>query len=60
MNTLEIITAGTIPYGDALAWQRELAEDRIAGRLAHDVLLLLEHPPVLTLGRNSHAAHVLE
>ena len=60
MNTLEVITPGTIPYADALAWQRELAEDRIAGRLSHDVLLLLEHPPVLTLGRNSHPAHLLE
>ena len=60
MNTLEVITTGIIPYADALAWQRELAEDRIAGRLSHDVLLLVEHPPVLTLGRNSHPAHLLE
>ena len=60
MKTLEVIQAGTVPYGDALAWQRQLADDRIAGLLPHDVLLLLEHPPVLTLGRNSHAAHVLE
>ena len=48
-----------MPYEDALAWQRELAEDRIAGRLDHDVLLLLEHPPVVTFGRNSRAAHLL-
>ncbi len=59
MNTLEVLAAGTVPYGEALAWQRRLAEDRIAGRLAHDVLLLLEHPPVVTLGRNSHAEHLL-
>ena len=59
MRALEIIQAGTVPYGDALEWQRRLADDRIAGRLDHDVLLLLEHPPVVTLGRNSHAAHVL-
>jgi lipoyl(octanoyl) transferase len=59
MNTLEVVEAGTVPYADALAWQRELAEDRIAGRLSHDVLLLLEHPPVVTLGRNSHAANLL-
>jgi lipoyl(octanoyl) transferase len=59
MKALEIIQAGTVPYADALAWQRDLAEDRIAGRLDHDVLLLLEHPPVVTLGRNSRAAHVL-
>jgi lipoyl(octanoyl) transferase len=60
MNTLQVIQAGTIPYAEALEWQRQLAEDRIAGRLPHDVLLLLEHPPVVTLGRNSHAAHLLQ
>jgi lipoyl(octanoyl) transferase len=60
MNTLEVIEAGTVPYAEGLAWQRQLAEDRIAGRLSHDVLLLLEHPPVVTLGRNSHAAHLLQ
>ena len=59
MSELAVIQAGTVPYEDALIWQRELAEDRIAGRLSHDVLLLLEHPPVVTLGRNSHAAHLL-
>lgn len=56
---LEVIQAGTVPYGAALEWQRRLAEERIAGRLSHDVLVLLEHPPVVTLGRNSQAAHVL-
>jgi len=60
VSALEIIEAGSVPYADALAWQRELAEDRIAGRLPHDVLLLLEHPPVVTLGRNSHASHLLQ
>jgi len=59
MTTLEVIHAGTVPYAEALAWQRRLAEDRIAGRLPHDVLLLLEHPPVVTFGRNSRAAHLL-
>ncbi len=60
MNTLEVLAAGTVPYEEALAWQRQLADDRIAGRLSHDVLLLLEHPPVVTLGRNSHAEHLLQ
>jgi lipoyl(octanoyl) transferase len=60
MNALRVIQAGTVPYQEALEWQRKLAEDRIAGRLSHDVLLLLEHPPVVTLGRNSHAAHLLQ
>ena len=56
---LEVITAGLVPYTDALAWQRRLALERIDGRLPHDVLLLLEHPPVVTLGRASHAENVL-
>ena len=59
MKPLEIIEAGLVPYSDALEWQRQLADDRISGQLGHDVLLLLEHPPVVTLGRNSHAAHLL-
>ncbi len=60
MNEIRVVHAGTVPYGEALEWQRELAEDRIAGRLTHDVLLLLEHPPVVTLGRNSHPANLLQ
>jgi lipoyl(octanoyl) transferase len=56
---LEVVHAGLVPYGEALEWQRRLAEDRIAGRLPHDLLLLLEHPPVLTLGRNSHTTNLL-
>jgi len=56
---LEVVQAGVVPYGEALEWQRRLAEDRIARRLPHDLLLLLEHPPVVTLGRTSQAAHVL-
>ena len=59
MSVLQVVEAGRVPYGDALAWQRALAQARIDGRLAHDVLLLLEHPPVITLGRGSHAANLL-
>jgi lipoyl(octanoyl) transferase len=56
---LEVITPGIVPYADALAWQRDLARARIERRQAHDVLLLLEHPPVITLGRGARDAHVL-
>jgi lipoyl(octanoyl) transferase len=38
-----------VPYAEALALQRALVEDRRAGRV-DDVLLLVEHPHVLTLG----------
>src|SRR5258707_8129716 len=60
MSPLEFREGGPFPYGGGLRWQRRLAEDRIAGRLRHDVLLLREPPPVVTLGRNSHAAHLLQ
>jgi lipoate-protein ligase B len=56
---LDVVEAGRVPYGEALAWQRQLANDRIARRLPHDLLLLLEHPPVITLGRTARDAHVL-
>jgi lipoyl(octanoyl) transferase len=46
---LEIRQLGVVPYADALALQRALVEDRRAGRVPA-LLLLLEHPPVLTLG----------
>jgi lipoyl(octanoyl) transferase len=38
-----------MPYAEALATQRALVEERRAGRV-DDLLLLVEHPPVLTLG----------
>jgi lipoyl(octanoyl) transferase len=38
-----------VPYGEALAMQRALVEDRRAGRIG-DLLLLVEHPHVITLG----------
>ena len=58
-RVLQVVLAGRVPYGEALDWQRRLAEERITHRLPHDLLLLLEHPPVVTLGRNSHDVNVL-
>ena len=49
---LDVRDLGVVPYGAALELQRSLAEDRIAGRIP-DTLLLLEHPPVITLGRGT-------
>ena len=57
---VDVLNAGLVPYAQALEWQRALAQDRIDGQLARDVLLLLEHPAVVTLGRNGHPDHVLE
>jgi len=58
-RAVQVVRAGLVPYRAALAWQRELAAARIAGRLRDDLLLLVEHPPVVTLGRTARAAHVL-
>lgn len=49
---------GRIAYDEALTLQQELVEARYAGRVGN-VLLLLEHPPVLTLGRHANRANVL-
>ena len=58
-RVVEVVQAGVVPYAEALEWQRAVAQARIERRLPHDVLLLLEHPPVVTLGRNSHEANLL-
>jgi len=49
---------GQEPYARVLAWQRELVAARKAG-LIPDVLLLGEHTPVITLGRNAQREHLL-
>ena len=46
---LEVRRLGLVRYGEALALQRALVEERRAGRVP-DLLLLLQHPPVVTLG----------
>lgn len=50
---------GTVPYAIALELQRDLARRRIAGEIDEDLLLLLEHPPVVTLGRTAKQAHLI-
>ena len=57
---LDVRRLGRVPYGDALALQRSLVEDRRAGRV-DDLLLLVEHPHVLTLGVRGDGgrAHIL-
>lgn len=49
MRPLEVRRLGMVPYAEALAMQRALVEERRAGRVP-DLLLLLQHPPVITLG----------
>ena len=55
---LRTVWLGSVPYLRAWEMQRALAAARRDGRLADDALLLLEHPPVYTLGRGGDPAHV--
>lgn len=49
---------GRIEYKNAHALQKRLVDERASG-VIEDQLLLLEHPAVLTLGKNSDPAHIL-
>ncbi|MDQ8153719.1 MAG: lipoyl(octanoyl) transferase LipB [Gemmatimonadota bacterium] len=56
---LYVTDLGTMPYTDALALQRDAAKARLSGALAHDLLLVVQHPPVITLGRSTKAGNLL-
>src|SRR3989304_3579050 len=58
MNSVWLVNFDTIPYTDALAMQHRIVEARKRGAL-NDTLLLLEHPPVFTLGRNAQDSNIL-
>jgi lipoyl(octanoyl) transferase len=49
MRDLEVRRLGFVPYARALALQRAMVEERRSGRIP-DTLLLLQHPPVITVG----------
>ena len=59
MRSLLVANLGRQPYAECLALQREAARARISGALDEDLLLLVEHPPVVTFGRSSKEAHLL-
>jgi lipoate-protein ligase B len=50
---LWVVDLGLKPYAEALELQRAVAHGRISGEIEQDVLLLVEHPPVVTLGRSA-------
>jgi lipoyl(octanoyl) transferase len=52
-----VVNLGLLPYGPACALQARLVEARKAGAIP-DVLLLCEHPHVITLGRNGRREHL--
>lgn len=55
---IHVLHLGLVPYATALKLQRTLMELRKAARI-ENTLLLLEHPPVITLGRNAEVENVL-
>lgn len=57
-RTLEIRRLGQLGYGAAFELQQALVEQRKQGEIP-DTLLLLEHPPVITEGRDAKPEHIL-
>ncbi len=50
---LLVVHLGCLAFGEALELQRAVSVARISGAVPDDVLLLVEHPPVVTLGRST-------
>jgi lipoate-protein ligase B len=48
---LWVMNLGVRSYAEVLSFQRDVAARRITGEIPQDVLILVEHPPVVTLGR---------
>lgn len=57
-RSLEVHALGRVPYGEAHALQERLHGARREGKVG-DIVLLVEHPPVITLGRSAKADHLL-
>jgi lipoyl(octanoyl) transferase len=58
MRNCEVRDMGRIGFGAAFELQQQLAEERKRGSIP-DQLLLVEHPHVVTMGRNGHAENLL-
>jgi lipoate-protein ligase B len=52
---LSVVDLGRRPYAEVLELQRALCRERMAGERHEDLLLLVEHEPVVTLGRGTRA-----
>jgi lipoyl(octanoyl) transferase len=57
-RTVSVLHLGSVDYGTALRLQQTLVDLRKQNRVS-DALLLLEHPPVITLGRNASRKNLL-
>ena len=59
MKPLWVASLGVMRYEKALELQRAAAKARIDGSLPHDLLLIVQHPPVITTGRSTDHSHLL-
>jgi lipoyl(octanoyl) transferase len=50
---------GLVDYDTVWSLQKETARQRISGELPHDTLLLVQHPPIVTLGRSTKPGNLL-
>ncbi|HJR17636.1 MAG TPA: lipoyl(octanoyl) transferase LipB [Gemmatimonadales bacterium] len=58
-RTLVVYELGLRPYAEVLELQRSLCRRRIAGEITEDILLLVQHEPVITLGRSTRPGTLL-
>jgi lipoyl(octanoyl) transferase len=58
MRKCEVLDLGRMSYSEALGIQHRIADERKQGR-GTDHLLLVEHPHVVTIGRNGHTENIL-
>jgi lipoyl(octanoyl) transferase len=56
---LRVVDLGRRRYGEVLELQRDLCRRRVAGEIADDLLLLVEHNPVVTLGRGTRSSSLI-
>lgn len=59
LRTLQVIKQGVVPYQEGWDLQRELHAKRVE-REINDTLVLLEHPPVYTLGKNAGNENLID
>lgn len=58
-SVVQVLDLGRMEYGECLALQHRLRDERIAGR-GKDAVLVVEHPPVATLGRRGLPSEVFD
>jgi lipoic acid synthetase len=58
-SKLRVRWLGRLPYTEAWDLQKALWEGRVQGRTPDDYLILVEHPPVYTIGRNGDDSNLL-